>query len=92
MEIALGAESKIKKKTDRIVHRRSYLYSLSVNGATLGYDMTMEDRMKQISLENIGVAALFIVGFFAMASLWAHWASECDDGKLSSCAFLVGSL
>ena len=54
--------------------------------------MTMEDRMKQISLENIGVAALFIVGFFAMASLWAHWASECDDGKLSSCAFLVGSL
>jgi hypothetical protein len=43
--IALGAESKIKKKTDRNVHRRSYLYSLSVNGAILGYDMTMEDEM-----------------------------------------------
>ena len=54
----------------------------------------MEDEMKQktISLENIGVAALFIVGFFAMAALWAHWADECDDGQLSSCALLVGSL
>ena len=45
MEIALSAESKIKKKTDRNVHRRSYLYSLSVNGAILGYDMTMEEGM-----------------------------------------------
>lgn len=54
----------------------------------------MEDEMKQktISLENIGVAALFIGGFFAMAALWAHWADECDSGKLSSCALLVGSL
>ena len=49
-------------------------------------------KQKTISLENIGVAALFIVGFFAMAALWAHWAGECDSGKLSSCAFLVGSL
>ena len=49
-------------------------------------------KQKTITLENIGVAALFIGGFFAIASLYAHWAAECDDGKLSSCAFLVGSL
>ena len=58
--------------------------------------MTMEDEMKMKqkawTLENIGVAALFIFGLIAMVACWAHWAEECDDGKLSSCAFLVGSL
>ena len=49
-------------------------------------------KQKTISLENIGVAALFIVGFFAVAALYAHLAGDCDDGKLSSCALLVGSL
>ena len=49
-------------------------------------------KQKTISLESIGVAALFIVCFFTLGWCWAHWAAECDDGKLSSCAFLVGSL
>ena len=42
---ALGAESKTDKKTDGSTHRRSYLWSLSVNGATLSYDSIMEDDM-----------------------------------------------
>ena len=49
-------------------------------------------KQKTISLENIGVAALFIGVFFAMCALWAHLVDECDSGKLSSCALLVGSL
>lgn len=49
-------------------------------------------KAKKITLENALVAFIFIGGFAAIFAVVLQMAAECDDGKLSSCAILAGSL